>query len=351
IKAFIKSGKDGMSVTSVWAWPGDIDVFNMDIIKDWRFTGDSTFTPYMYDTSKDSQQPTYYNLSNGVIEYLMAMDSQEMKLHRMENSEEYTAFVYSNYLQVPYGLSRLKAFADEIITVSDLGLECAAVKNAICRDTRYSQHLNVLPAGEEYIEYFLFNQKRGYCEHYATAGTVLLRLKGVPARYVSGYFIRPSEFNAEYDKSGNEKYVAYVKDYNAHAWTEVYKAGFGWLPFDMTNTISDENYNSGINLQPDVNGDAQEDLTQDILPANTEPDGLLDEGNIGNENFQGDIDIEEETGTEEEDNNIPGKKDKAKTSKKKRFKFTKELLIIILILLIASAPVIYIRAGFRRASR
>ncbi len=349
IKAFIRTGIAGMSA---WAWPGNVDSFNLEIIKDRKFKGNDTFVPYMYNPGNGSQKSIYYNLSDRLIKYLMAMDSQEMEFYGMENSEEYTAFVYSNYLQVPYGLSRLRAFADGIITVSDIGLECSAVKNAICKDTKYSQHLNALPAGEEYIEYFLFGQKRGYCEHYATAGTVLLRMKGVPARYVSGYFIRPSEFNVEYDKSGNEKYVAYVKDYNAHAWTEVYKAGFGWLPFDMTNTILDEDYNSSTNLQPGVNGGTQEDLTQEILPATTEPDSLLNEENIGNENFQDDIDnIEEETGTEEEDNNIPGKKNKTKASKKNSFKFPKKLLIIILILLIVSAPVMYIRAGFRKTSR
>lgn len=345
IKMFIRTGKD---VMSAWAWPGNIDSFNMEIIKDWKFTGDDTFTPYMYDTSNGSQQSVYYNLSDELIKTLMALDSQEIKSSGMVNSEEYTAFVYLNYLQVPYGLSRLKAFADGIVTLDDPGLECVAVKNAICSDTKYSQHLNVLPAGEEYIEYFLFNQKRGYCEHYATAGTILLRMKGIPARYASGYFIRPSEFNVEYDKSGNKKYVAYVKDYNAHAWTEVYKAGFGWLPFDMTNAISDEayNYNSGTGLQPAGGGD----LTQDIPMDATEPEEPLDEEDPVNEDLSDNIGIEEETGTEEADNNITGKKDKPQASGKNTFKIPKKFLIALSILLIVSAPVLFIRAGFIKNS-
>lgn len=345
IKMFIRTGKD---VMSAWAWPGNIDSFNMEIIKDWKFTGDDTFTPYMYDTSKGSQQSVYYNLSDALIKTLMALDSQEIKSSGMVNSEEYTAFVYLNYLQVPYGLSRLKAFADGIVTLDDPGLECVAVKNAICSDTKYSQHLNVLPAGEEYIEYFLFNQKRGYCEHYATAGTILLRMKGIPARYASGYFIRPSEFNVEYDKSGNKKYVAYVKDYNAHAWTEVYKAGFGWLPFDMTNTISDGayNYNSGTGLQPAGGGD----LTQDIPMAATEPEGPLDEEEPVNEDLNENVGIEEKNGTEEADNNITGKKDKPRASGKNTFKIPKKFLIALPILLIVSAPVLFIRAGFIKNS-
>jgi Transglutaminase-like enzymes, putative cysteine proteases len=330
---------------SAWAWPGNIDSFSLEIIKNQKFTGNGTFMPYMYDTSKDGRKPIYYNISDALIKTLMALDSQEIKDRGMVNNEEYTAFVYLNYLQVPYGLSRLKAFADGIVTLNDPGLQCAAVKNAICRDTKYSQHLNALPAGEEYIEYFLFNQKRGYCEHYATAGTVLLRMKGIPARYVSGYFIRPSEFNVEYDKSGNEKYVAYVKDYNAHAWTEVYKPGFGWLPFDMTNTILDENYNSSTELQPGIDGNT-EDVTQEMLPAATEPGELLNEEDPGNEGLEEEIIIGEDPGTEEGNNNIEGKKDNSRSSGDNTFKILKKLLAVLLILLIVSAPVLFIRAGF-----
>lgn len=346
VKEFIKAEKSGMSA---WAWLGNIESFNMEIIKDWKFTGDDTFTPYMYDNSQDGQLPTYYNISNELVKSLMTLDSQEMELHRMVNNEEYTAFVYTNYLQVPYGLSRLKAFADEIVTFTTLGLECDAIKDAICKNTKYSQHLNALPAGEEYIEYFLFNQKRGYCEHYATAGTILLRMKGIPARYVSGYFIRPSEFNAEYDKAGNEKYVAYVKDYNAHAWTEVYKAGFGWLPFDMTNTILDDSYNDDTDLQPGMDGGIDDGLTQDMPPAvTTEPEELLNEEDTGNEDLQEDINTGEESGTEEDDD-IPGNKDNSPQALgKSTIKIPVKLLIVLLILLIASAPVLFIRAGFIR---
>lgn len=61
------------------------------------------------------------------------------------------------------------------------------VAEVLAENTSYSLKLNSVPAGQDYAEYFLFGQKKGYCEHYATAATILLRDLGVPARYVSGY--------------------------------------------------------------------------------------------------------------------------------------------------------------------
>ncbi len=335
LKSFISLRKNAMS---------GINTFNLDVIKDWKFIGKDTFMPYMYDAS---QQSVYYDIPGKITKYLMAMDNGEMELCGIKGDKEYTSFVYNNYFEVPYGLSRLKAFADEIITVENMWLECAAVKNAICKDTKYSQNLNALPDGEEYIEYFLFSGKKGYCEHYATAGTILLRMKGVPARYVSGYFIMPSEFNAEYDKYGNKKYVAYVKDYNAHAWTEVYKEGFGWLPFDMTNTVLDDGYNSDAGFQPGTEGDFQE--KQDNHPATAEPEDTLNEDGFGQEDLQ--EDTREETGTNREDSNVPEKKGKAQASRKNDINITGKFLMLLLILLIVSMPVLYIRAGFIKTSR
>lgn len=333
-------------------WYGNIKSLNIDIIKDWKFTGRDSFTPYMYN--KEGGKPVCFNLSSYVVEYLLAMPVAEMEQLGIKDNNRYTLFVQNNYFEVPYWLSRLKAFADEIITVDDPGLQCAAVRNAICKDTKYSQHLNALPDGEDYIEYFLFNQKKGYCEHYATAGTILLRMKGVPARYVSGYFIRPSEFKAEHDKSGNKKYVAYVKDYNAHAWTEIYKEGFGWLPFDMTNTVLDDDYNNGEDIPPGINGEGQEEIIQDMPSATTEPEDLSSEGNAGqkepgkdSEKDSGE-DLEEET-EKEDTGNTEGEKATQQKPGADNFKVPGRLLLIIL--LVVFAPLIYIRAGFIKNSR
>jgi transglutaminase-like putative cysteine protease len=67
--------------------------------------------------------------------------------------------------------------------------------------------------------------KRGYCEHYATLMTVLLRSHGYAARYVMGFL--PGDLDP---RTGTEQ----VKWSRAHAWVEVYFPGHGWYPFDPT---------------------------------------------------------------------------------------------------------------------
>lgn len=87
----------------------------------------------------------------------------------------------------------------------------------------YTLNTQVPPDGVDFLAWFLIGEKQGYCTYFATAMTMLCRVAGLPARYVTGYLAVP-------DESG----VAYVTGENAHAWTEVYLNGFGWLDFDAT---------------------------------------------------------------------------------------------------------------------
>jgi hypothetical protein len=72
---------------------------------------------------------------------------------------------------------------------------------------------------------FLFETKRGYCEYFASAAVLLLRLSGVPARYVKGFSVR--ETNAV-----GSHHV--VRESDAHAWIEAYLPGEGWVEADPT---------------------------------------------------------------------------------------------------------------------
>lgn len=86
----------------------------------------------------------------------------------------------------------------------------------------YDPATPAMEAGEDFVNHFL-TEGRGYCVHFATAGTLLLRLQGIPARYVSGYAV-------QLDQRGRGS----VQDSDAHAWVEVYIDGCGWYPVEMT---------------------------------------------------------------------------------------------------------------------
>ncbi len=93
----------------------------------------------------------------------------------------------------------------------------------------YAYSLNVAPSKNHApIEDFLFYQKKGYCEHFATAMVVLLRSLGIPSRLATGFF--PEEWNPY----GN--YYT-VRQSDAHAWVEVYFPQSGWITFDPTPSV------------------------------------------------------------------------------------------------------------------
>lgn len=97
--------------------------------------------------------------------------------------------------------------------------------------------LNTPILGDDPIDGFLLDSKRGFCEHYAGSFTFLMRAVDIPARVVVGYQ------GGEYNRIGN--YVE-VRQYDAHAWTEVWLAGRGWMRVDPTSAVAPERIEKGL---------------------------------------------------------------------------------------------------------
>ena len=113
-----------------------------------------------------------------------------------------------------------------------------AVVSYLAKQMSYSLKLDTLPIGMDPIEYALNESHEGYCMHFASAATLLLRQGGVPARYVSGYAVDRSVFEKD-EETG--MYKAEVGDYMAHAWVEIYLDDIGWVYLEVTPGSSLEN--------------------------------------------------------------------------------------------------------------
>ena len=85
--------------------------------------------------------------------------------------------------------------------------------------------LNPPLLGPDIVDEFLFDTRRGFCEHFAASFVFALRAAGVPARVVAGY--QGGEVNPV------DGYLV-VRQYDAHAWTEAWIAGRGWVRIDPT---------------------------------------------------------------------------------------------------------------------
>ena len=88
---------------------------------------------------------------------------------------------------------------------------------------RYEEHPPRANSSSPPLVDFVESTRAGYCQHFAGAMAVMLRLLGIPARVAVG-------FTAGTWKGG----VWTVTDEQAHAWVEVWFAGYGWLTFDPT---------------------------------------------------------------------------------------------------------------------
>lgn len=134
----------------------------------------------------------------------------------------------SDYLQLPAGIEKISKLAHGITERKDKDLDkVIKIEKYLRQNYTYSLSTSSPSKGISPIEDFLFNSKKGYCEHYATSMVLMLRAVGIPARIVTGF-------------SGGElnEYGGYiiVRQSNAHSWVEAVIDG-KWKRFDPTPTV------------------------------------------------------------------------------------------------------------------
>lgn len=126
------------------------------------------------------------------------------------------------------GNSRSRILAERLRSQSG---SVAELSNAILRyfrDQEFYYTLSPPELDENPVDGFLFNTRKGYCEHYASAFVYLMRSAGIPARVVGGYY------GGEINPYGG---YLIVRQKEAHAWAEVYMEGKGWMRVDPTAAI------------------------------------------------------------------------------------------------------------------
>ena len=188
---------------------------------------------------------------------------EDSRLDRI--TETYTAL--PSHLEEP-----VFALAREAASVAASPYDKAlALQSWLTRNCRYTLDVEPQPGNLDFVTHFLLDTREGYCTYFASAMTVLCRMIGLPARYVEGYLAEP-------DENGQ----AIVTGLNAHAWTEVYFSGFGWLTFDATpvsNSGNPDESESNPNKPENSPPVPQEEPTPSPTPTPDPPvvDGTQDE--------------------------------------------------------------------------
>jgi transglutaminase-like putative cysteine protease len=180
------------------------------------------------------------------------------------------------YLQLPPNLpQRVKDLAHSVTKDAATPYEkVRAVEHFLRASGQFKYETKDVPVpeqGKDFVDHFLFESLRGYCDHFSSSMAVMLRSVGIPTRWVKGF--APGTRVGE---DGNGSEIVEVRNKDAHSWVEVYFPGYGWIPFEATSSFI-----SPVRVKYDLNTVEQQQPTP--IPnlaqqhASDRGDGRLDE--------------------------------------------------------------------------
>lgn len=155
-----------------------------------------------------------------------------------EAGAAYPGYVRDRYLQLPTTVTdETRTLAAELAAGTDNPFDTAvAIQDYLRGAIEYDEGIAAPPSGRDVVDYVLFESERGYCEYYASAMVVMLRMLDIPARMAVGY--APAR---EVDPQGGFVY----RERNAHAWVEAFFPDYGWIPFEPTRSQPPLVYGAG----------------------------------------------------------------------------------------------------------
>jgi len=186
--------------------------------------------------------------------YYSAGDTAAAVLACAEEKDSALASAILMNLEVPQGIdSRLTELVNSLTAGAETKYSAAqAIRGYLRENGTYTLNPGYVPEDADFVSYFVLEDMRGYCTYYAAAMTLMARIAGLPARYVEGYLVTPDE-NGECTVTGLD----------AHAWSEVYFSGYGWVTFDATPPRSNTN---GDNDGSADEGGAEPEATATPMP-------------------------------------------------------------------------------------
>ena len=132
---------------------------------------------------------------------------------------------------------RVIALAKQLYQVAGSDKDYINMVLGYFRNNNFIYSLQPPLLGENPVENFMLDTRKGYCEHYASSFTIMMRLAGIPARVVMGY--QGGEWNDQ------DNYMI-VRQSDAHAWSEVWVESSGWLRVDPTAAVAPERIEYGL---------------------------------------------------------------------------------------------------------
>lgn len=155
-------------------------------------------------------------------------------------SETYTALPENEKLSVVFDAMPDELKSQQPKTASEQYQTLCDIRNWMADCAEYDLAPGKTPSSRDFVQFFLLENHKGYCMHFATAGTILARYLGIPARYCEGY-IADNDILGSAERNEDHTLSITLTDRQSHAWTEFYVEGYGWMPFEMTPGYYAEN--------------------------------------------------------------------------------------------------------------
>ncbi|MBV9120096.1 MAG: transglutaminase domain-containing protein [Chloroflexi bacterium] len=128
------------------------------------------------------------------------------------------------FLPLPADMpTRIKDLAEQQTAGKATAFDRAVALEGFLRTIPFAAEIPAPPAGQDGVDWFLFDEKRGYSDYSSSAMAVLLRTLGIPSRVVAGY--APGRLDVQ---DG----TYHVTEEQTHTWTQAYFPGYGWIDFE-----------------------------------------------------------------------------------------------------------------------
>ncbi len=239
--------------------PGNT-VFYAGMLQSFKRTGFDAYQIYYNRQSELITQKVYQSLHYTAETIIFNKDSEGfdknmLSLEAVASTAQDKGFepLREYYLQLPESLpdsvyTTAKRITQGCTTPYEKAL---AIEHWLRENCTYTLTPGTPPKERDFVDYFLETRK-GYCVYYASAMAVLSRCSGLPARYVTGFALKQ-------DPEANSSFAYVATNATAHAWTQIYFAGIGWVDFDAT----------GWNfLEPTIVQDLEHDDIKPQRPSN-----------------------------------------------------------------------------------
>lgn len=198
-------------------------------------------------------------------EYIITFQLQRYSIKKMSEINGENVQIDPRYTQLPENFpKRVKDLAKEITKDKTNWYDMTDAIVSYLQSGRYTydqKNVAIPSKNKDYVDQFLFETLRGYCDNFSTSMVTMLRSLGIPSRWVKGY----SSGNYQ-GAEGVGQNIYKVTNNNAHSWVEVFFPNVGWVPFEPTMGFRNNSiFNNDVETASTQAGSTDDKKEKDVI--------------------------------------------------------------------------------------